>query len=209
MKRLLKLFAVTFILATATVGSGCRSPYHSDRLALMGGLAGAGIGAMVGESTGNPESGALIGAVAGAITGNVIGESMDATEARNRAMIESQLGRQVRGATTINDVIAMNQAGLSDDVIIRHIQYSRMAAPPSSADLVTLSQAGVADRVIQAVQTPPLSPAPTRMPPPVIIEEYHFGPPPIPWYHHDYHHHGRHHHSRHSPGIGWGFTFHN
>lgn len=208
MNALLKLSAIILFLASATVCSGCRSPYHSDQLALAGGLTGAGIGAMVGESTGNPESGALIGAVVGAVTGSVIGESMDEMEARNRAIIESQVGRQVRGATTINDVMVMTQAGLSEEVIIRHIQYSRMAAPPSSADLVTLGQAGVSDRVIQAVQTPPLPPGPSAMPPPVIIEEHHFGPPPTPWYHHGHHHHSHHHHGRHSPEIGWGFSFH-
>src|ERR1700674_110804 len=75
--------------------AGCYSPYAADRGALLGGLTGAGVGAVVGNAVGNTAAGALIGGGAGALTGGAIGQGFDAMEARNRAAIEAQLGRQV------------------------------------------------------------------------------------------------------------------
>ena len=64
--------------------TGCQSPDHADQGALVGGLFGAGTGAIIGKACGNPLAGAAIGAGAGALTGAAIGSKMDADEARNR-----------------------------------------------------------------------------------------------------------------------------
>ncbi len=93
------------ILAVTLLASGCESPYHADRGALLGGLGGAGVGALVGHAAGNTAAGAVIGAGVGALSGAAIGAGMDEVEAKNRAQIEAQLGRQVAaGAVTVNDV---------------------------------------------------------------------------------------------------------
>src|SRR5262245_41713666 len=112
------------LLAAACLMPGCRSPYYADRGALFGGLTGAGVGAVVGDAAGNAPAGAVIGAGIGALTGTAIGEGIDADVARSRAEIEARMGRQLQGAATVPDVIAMTQAGLSDDVITTHIRAS-------------------------------------------------------------------------------------
>ncbi len=183
----------------------CQSPYHADRGALGGGLLGAGIGAIVGDAVGNAGAGTAIGAGMGALTGAAIGSELDQTEARNRAMISQQLGRQLAaGAVTTDDVIAMTNSGVDDPLVINHIRAHGMAAPLGAGDLISLKQQGVSAAVIEAMQTTP-TPRPATVvqqvaPQPVIVEQYHYGypmwgPPPRRFYRH---HYGP------RPGVSWG-----
>lgn len=192
---------------------GCAST-HADRGALFGGLLGAGTGAIVGNATGNTLAGTAIGAGVGALAGSAIGDSLDEMEARNRALIAQQLGRDIpRGQVTFEDVIAMTQANVSEELIVNHIRINGMTRPPTSDDIIRLQQAGVSVNVIKAMQEPPLRQPPSsdraivireEAPPPVIIYErdpwWWWGPPRPPRPHYYYHH---------RPGVSWGFTFHN
>jgi hypothetical protein len=183
------------------VAAGCQSPYYADRGALAGGLVGTGVGALVGNAVGKTGPGALIGAGVGALTGTAIGGAMDDIEARNRAEIAAQLGRPVAaGQATIDEVIAMNRAGVSPPLIVNYVNNSGMAQPVTAQDVIVLTQQGVPPDVIQAMQTPrvAMAPAPIAPPPgPVIIEEPPF-PPPV-FYHH--------HHCHPGPRFGWGISF--
>ena len=204
--------SVAMLILLTLASAGCQSPYHADRGALFGGLLGAGTGAVVGDALGNTGAGAAIGAGVGALTGAAIGGEMDDMEARNRALIASQLGREIRaGAVTIDDVIIMSQSGVDDGLIVNHIRANGMVSPPGTHDLITLNSQGVSTQVITAMQEPP--PAPRRetviverpAPRPVIVEEYHYGPVyRRPYYdHHVYRHHPR------RSGVSWGMTFNN
>jgi hypothetical protein len=195
---MLRLFLVPswLMLAAALFGIlGCRSPYYADRGAVLGGLTGAGVGALVGDAAGNAGAGAAIGTAIGAITGTAIGENIDADMARSKAEIEARMGRQMQGAVTPQDVIAMTQAGLSDDVIATHVRANGMAQPLAANDLIQLRNMGVRDGVINIMQqTPPRmaqSNQPLAMYPatypvaaaPVMVAPYGYpvyGPPPPP-----------------------------
>ncbi len=196
------------LLFVVSIISGCRSPYHSDKFGLFGGLAGAGLGAAIGEASGKSAEGALVGAAIGSLTGAVLGDQLDEVEARNQAMIERQLGRQMAGAVTIDDAIAMSKAGLGDEVIRTHIAAYGVARSLHAQDLIMLKQQGVSDAVIQSLQSPPSRATrsqdpPPRRAPPVIVEEHYYGSPfPFSW-----RGYGRHHHRR-RPGVSWGFSFH-
>ena len=194
-----------FVFAPAVFCStGCRSPYHSDQGALFGGLLGAGTGAIIGNQLGNTGAGAAIGAGVGALSGAAIGSELDQIEARNRAMIAQQLGRQVApGAVTIEEVIAMTAAGVSEELIASHVRANGMVAPLQAGDLIRLQQQGVSTRVVAAMQeaqrqaTQPVlvqEPVPT----PVFVEQYHYGPYCGPRYYRPYRS------WRHRPGVGWG-----
>jgi len=190
--RMPSLLLLLIVLALAVMLSGCSST-HTDRGALTGGLIGAGAGAVAGHALGNTGAGAAIGAGVGALGGAAIGNSMDQEEARNRAMIAQQLGRQVDpGAVSISDVIAMKRANVNEDLIINHIHAHGMVAPLQTNDLINLPQQGVSSRVIAAMQeSPPRQVQPVvvqQAPPPVIVEEYpHYYGPRVyigPRYHH-------------------------
>jgi len=171
------------ILAPLALSSGCCSPYHTDQGALAGGLVGAGTGAVVGHALGSTAAGALIGTGVGVLGGAAIGNSMDQADARNRAIIAQQLGRQVDpGAVSVADVIAMTRASVNEDLVINHIHAHGMAAPLQTSDLINLPQQGVSSRVIAAMQeSPPRLQQPVVVqpsPPPVVVEEYpyYYGP---------------------------------
>jgi hypothetical protein len=169
------------VLLLVALSSGCAMDSHADRGAAVGGLLGAGTGAVVGHAMGNTAGGALLGAGVGALSGAAIGSGQDEIEAKNRAMIETQLGRRVGpGSVTSRDVIDMTQAHVNDDLIINHIHSHGMVAPPTANELIALQQNGVNPRVVQVMQEPP--PAPRAViveqpaPPPVVIEGYYGRP---------------------------------
>ncbi len=220
---------ISGVLLTLTLvwpTSGCRSPYYSDRGAVAGGLAGAGIGAALGNSSGNALPAAIAGAAIGTFTGSAIGDGIDADLARSKAEVEARMGRQMSGAVTSEEVIAMTQAGLSEDVIATHIRAHGVARPPNVNDLIVLRNQGVSDRVIQALQQmPPVVGASTyapggyvAQPPRGVVVEHYYGPgyygpayggpwypcpPPHPHFHYGYRH------RPHRSGANWGFSFSN
>ena len=144
---------------------------------MLGGVFGAGTGALIGAATGHAAAGAAIGAGAGALAGAAIGHSQDETDKRNRELIAQQLGRQVSpGAVTPNDVIAMTRAGVNEELILNHIRAHGMAAPLQPQDLIALQQQGISSRVIATMQAcPPQVPQPQAVivgqpaPPPVVV----------------------------------------
>ncbi|MEX2315782.1 MAG: glycine zipper domain-containing protein [Pirellulales bacterium] len=196
--------------ALLAAAGGCRS--YTERGALAGGLGGAGVGALVGHAVGNTGAGAAIGAGVGALTGGAIGGALDDIEAKNRAEIATQLGRPVtQGAATMDEVLAMSQAGVDPRLIANYVNNSGMAQPVTAPDVIYLHQRGVSTEVIQAMQTPRVAMATpvsvvTPAPGPVIVEEYYSRPyligPPHPFYYH-------HHHHRHAPRVGWGVSISN
>jgi hypothetical protein len=192
--RRVTLLATALCCLTAT---GCQSPYHSDRGALFGGVTGAGVGALVGNAVGNTAAGALIGGGVGAVTGAAIGQGMDEVEARNRAAIAAHMGRPVnQGATSIEDVIAMQRAGVAEELISGHVRYNGMARPLTPQDLITLQSSGVPVSVIQTMQSPPQPPVQrAAATTPVLVEERVYGAPvyPYPVYYPP-------------PSVGWGFS---
>ncbi len=191
-------------LTAVVLAGGCQSPYHADRGALLGGLTGAGAGALIGDASGNAGAGTAIGAGIGALAGAVVGSEMDQMEARNRAMISQQLGRQVAAnAVSMDDVITMSRAEVDDELIVNQIQFQGTAAPLRASDLIVLQQQGVSTRVIKAMQTPPVRPAVATQPvaQPVIVEEHHYVSPP-PYYHR------RPRHRCPPPGVSWGVSIH-
>jgi len=177
-----------YALAVVLSASGCASTNHTEQGAVVGGVVGAGTGAVVGHALGNTGAGALIGAGVGALSGAAIGNSQDQVEAKNRAMIEQQIGRQLAGATRIDDVIAMTKAGVAPELIMNHVRAHGMAAPLQTNDLILLQQQGVDGRVIATMQaTPsPVAGQPVVVqegaPPPVIVEGYYGRP-----YYHPHH----------------------
>jgi len=173
------------IALAALLAAGCRSPYYADKGALLGGGVGAVTGAVIGNQLGSTAGGAIIGAGVGALTGAAVGNAIDDVDARNQARIQAQMGRALPpGGVTVEDVIAMTQAGVTEDVISTHIQYHGMVRPLTTPDIIRLQQSGVSPRVIQVAQQPPRMPVAQPVsygpPPAVVVEEIYYAPPPPP-----------------------------
>ena len=183
--------------------AGGRSPYYADRGAGVGALAGAGAGAIIGDATGgNAGTGALIGAGLGALTGATVGDAMDEMQARNRAEIAAQLGRQVQaGAATSEEVVSMTHAGVDPRLIQNYVRTSGVSRPLTANDVIYLHNQGVASDVIQVMQSPPAPTAVAAVPPPVVVEEHYYGPPPCYRPHFGYYRH-----PRRGPRTSFGFS---
>ncbi len=195
------------LLLLALSTAGCQATNYAQRGAALGAATGALTGAAIGKNNGNTGAGAVIGTAMGALTGAAIGEGVDEDIARNNTIIQDRLGRQLAGAVTVDDVVTMTRASLSDDVIITHIRANGVIQRPQPEDLIKLSTNGVSDTVIKAMQTatppaPPQTPMPRSAP--VIVEEHHYVTPPRP-HCHPWYHHGRPRPRR--PGFHWGVTF--
>ncbi len=157
---------------------------------------------MMGSAVGKAGPGAAIGAGVGALTGAAIGNGMDESEAQNRALIEQTMRRQVAsGAVSVEEVVAMRNAGVADNLIVNHIRYHGMNRDLTSQDLIALQQQGLNPAVVQAMQEPP----PYRReavvvgpPPPVFVDDYYYYRYP----------HYRWGYCAPPPRVGIGFTFH-
>lgn len=175
-----------FVMATfcALSVTGCASPYYTDRGALFGGLTGAGVGALVGEAAGHPGVGALVGAGVGTLSGAAVGSGLDQIEAKNRAMIVAQLGRQVPpGAVTPNEVMTMTAGHVDEDLIVNHIRANGLARPLQPGELIAMQQQGVSKRVIETMQMAvPATPLRLAAPPGPVVMPAGYYPPPWPYY---------------------------
>ncbi len=211
MSRFTMLFPL--VAALSLLAAGCQSASNADQGALFGGATGGVLGGIIGHQFHNTAAGAVIGAGAGALTGAVVGNKIDESEARNRALIEQRLGHPVSaGAVSIEDVIAMTRAGVSEPVIVTHVNNNGVVRPLTTSDITYLTQNGVSPAVIQTMQNP-LHPAgpPTAVavqpaPPPVIVEERYYDPywgpryyRPYPYYDYGYYH---------RPGVAVGVALH-
>ena len=156
------------ILVTALFAlqaAGCA--YNTGRLAGVGAVTGA----MAGGAVSKHGKGALIGSAIGAVSGAAVGSAIDEEAARNRAAIEQRIGQPAQGAVSFEQVVAMTQAGLSENVIASHINTYGVLRPPTANDLIQLRQSGVNDSVLQALQSAG-APRIAAQPAPVIVREH-------------------------------------
>jgi hypothetical protein len=206
------VLSVLSLLASACYGQW---PYENrDRGLALGALMGGVTGGVIGHQSGKTAPGALIGGAVGALAGAAIGDSVDTKIAQNNAAWEQRaIAQQQSQAVTIQDVIAMSQARLSDTVIATHIQTHGVAVRPQASDLIVLRNAGVSDAVISTMQTAPLAVA--VVPPPmayrnVIVREHYYPPPvvvaPVYPVYPGWHHHYGPPPVRYAPGVHWGMS---
>ena len=168
----IKRYLQTGITSLAACGIvGCSSLPGSDKQqgAVIGGAGGAAVGAAVSE---NRALGALIGGALGAAGGYVVGANSDKilgrdSEAAEEASAQSQADpatpAEVRSATTadanedgfvtLDEVIAMEQAGLSDDEMIQRLRATGQIFDLSQEQQNYLRDRGVSNVVIETLPT--------------------------------------------------------
>lgn len=69
-----KYISILVLLALLSLVTGCTTTQEG---AVIGGLGGAGLGAIIGNQSGHAAGGAAIGGVAGAVAGALIGSQME------------------------------------------------------------------------------------------------------------------------------------
>lgn len=168
MRKLLQQGIVTLsILGLA----GCNSLPGSDKQqgAVIGGASGAAVGAAV---TKNRALGAVIGGAVGAAGGYVIGankdkitgkDSEEAEQAGKKAEDTPATAQEARTATTadvnsdgfvtLDEVVALEQADLTDDQIIERLRSTRQVFDLTAEQKRYLLEKGVSQNVIDQLAT--------------------------------------------------------
>jgi len=161
-------------LALAVMLPGCATPNAAERGAMLGGILGAGTGALIGNHNGEAGAGAAIGGTLGAMGGALVGQAEDAFAQRDAALAKlAESSRPINPPLTNFDLVRMTQAGLGDEVIINAVQSRGGQFQLDPDGLIALKSSGVSDRVLQHVQTagtaPPPLPTTVVAPPGLII----------------------------------------
>ncbi len=208
-----KLLSIALV---ASVVSSASAQQRTTQGAAVGGAAGAIIGGIIGHQNDETPEGALIGGAVGAIAGGLLGKAQDNEIARQRAYqhhVNQQRYYQHQQAIAASgvssaDVVAMTRSGVSETLIMSHLQTKGVQRRLEVSEIITLHQQGVSDNVISMMQTAPLAsqisapvyaPSPVIRQQPVIVQEQPviYSSPvyvesyyrPVPVYHH--HHHYR------------------
>ena len=204
-----KLLVLT-VVGAAGFSTGCSTMAGTG--ALAGGGIGAGTGALIGKVAGNTGAGAAIGAALGAGVGTAVGADADQRE-RERAdirRVQAEAAQPVRGPMSVDDVIAMCKPGPSgsrtgDEVVIEYIRSSGSRFELTPADIRTLSENGVPDRVVQAMMA-------TRHAPPAVVRRSHpttviVDEPPVVVYERPWGYRRPYYYAPPPPPIGFGFSY--
>jgi outer membrane lipoprotein SlyB len=136
--------------------SGCTGRNATEIGTANGALLGAATGAAIGNQQNNALAGAIIGASTGAIAGNVIGGQVDrrneSYETKFRADQQVLRERVDKNAVTLDQVLQMSAALVSDEVIVNEINSRGSAAPLTIDEIIYLSKQNVSPEVIKGYQ---------------------------------------------------------
>jgi surface antigen len=135
-------------IAPLLLACGCSSMSDTEKGVGLGGVIGAGTGALIGNATGHTGAGALIGAGVGALSGGLIGHAVDEDKKETDAKVATALAAQ-QGPMGLTDVVYLAQQHVSDEVIISQIRSTHSVFQLSANDTVWLKQQGVSDVVVQ------------------------------------------------------------
>jgi len=91
MKKMLSVLLTIFLLSLTSCETTLNEPATG---ALLGGGAGAGLGAIIGSQTGHAGAGTAIGAGAGALLGAMVGEASRRQRERTKQEIRDELASQ-------------------------------------------------------------------------------------------------------------------
>jgi uncharacterized protein YcfJ len=143
------------LIGLVLVTGGCAN--NTETGALVGGAAGAGVGAIIGHNSHNRTgSGALIGGAVGAIGGAIVGNQIDKDQQRQAEANATYQGNVAPppppayevSRVSNDDVISWTQRGVRDSEIIDRIDRSGTIFHLNAADEMRLRDAGVSEQVI-------------------------------------------------------------
>ena len=176
----MRFMKTTALVLSASIGlaplAGCESlpGGEKEQGAVIGGVGGAAAGAAIGGED-NRLAGALIGGVLGAGGGYLIGAKMEeddkenpeqkreeAAQAAEKAKADPATAEDVKttntadlnndGFVTLDEVAALEKAGLSDKEQIRRLERTQQYFELTSEQQDYLRQQGVSDDVIVAMR---------------------------------------------------------
>jgi hypothetical protein len=176
MKRYGYLLVAAVVAITTT---GCTNYYGEPDYTASGALVGGTTGMIAGSMSRSP-AGPLVGAAVGALAGGIIGHGLDQEkEARLRAQAPMTVERiEQNQPMTLEDVKELNEAGVSDDLIITQIRNSYTVYHLTTANIIDLKDAGVNEKVIDYMINTASRQQTAAPPPPPVVEQVVVSPGP-------------------------------
>jgi outer membrane lipoprotein SlyB len=165
------MLIVRMTLTFAVISCSLQSASAQSRTqngATLGGVAGAVIGGIIGKQNDETPEGALIGGAVGAITGGLIGRAQDNDLQRQRYYQEQAYAQQqqqvyaqqqaiANAGVSLTDVVNMSRTGISESLIMTHLQTKGVQRRLEVSDIIALHQQGISDTLITAFQAAPLA----------------------------------------------------
>lgn len=159
------LLTVAVLCMQASIGF---SQQRAQNGATVGGVAGAVIGGIIGHQNDETPEGALIGGAVGAIAGGLLGRGQENELQRQRYYQQQAYYQQqqqnyvqtqavVNSGVSSNDVVNMSRSGVSESIIISHLQAKGVQRHLEVSEIIALHQQGVSDTLIAAIQSAPLA----------------------------------------------------
>lgn len=139
----MKSYILGMLTLSIIVLTSCESKAGTG--ALVGGGLGVGAGALIGGG-----QGALIGGAVGVVGGALIGHALDEEDEQRVQNQSPQTARRIHNGEqlSVNDIISLHQAGISDEKIIDLIEKTGSYYNLSTTSVRKLEKAGVSDAVI-------------------------------------------------------------
>jgi uncharacterized membrane protein YebE (DUF533 family) len=148
-----KVFLLGLCFVFVIASAGCQSsPNRAPEGALIGGVAGAGLGMIIGNQSkhrgeGRAE-GALIGGALGALTGALAGSQMQKNPQGQQPAAQPASPNQM----SMQQIIDLSKQGAHEDVIVDRIRLTNSKFSLTPQDIDYLKQNGVSQKVINAMQ---------------------------------------------------------
>ena len=138
------LFTALACFVLVIFAAGCADTGENTKKgAVVGGLIGAGTGAIIGQQTGrHPLVGAGIGGAVGALSGGLIGSGMDKQAQASKAGAEK---------LSISDIVLLSKNKISDADIIQKIYTTGSVFRLSAEEITMLKNEGVSNAVINTM----------------------------------------------------------
>ncbi|MFH0828518.1 MAG: YMGG-like glycine zipper-containing protein [Candidatus Omnitrophota bacterium] len=142
-------------LAILVSSAGCQSsPNRAGEGALIGGIIGAGTGAIIGNQGRDRDDGRTKGAVLGGIVG-ALGGALVGSQVQKQPQ-QQQAGQPVQAVNpsqmSIQQIVDMSKQSVHEDVIADRIRMSNSRFTLSQSDVDYLKGQGVSQKVISAMQ---------------------------------------------------------
>jgi len=158
-----KEIAIALSVGMVFLAYGCQtSQNRSIEGATIGGILGGVAGGIIGHQSGHGLEGAAIGVGAGAVTGAVVGNSIPkntqaVSSSNTPAAVTTPQPAQVTQSVnpnqvSVQQVLEFTRQGVNEDVIIDKIKLTNSKFNLTQVDIDYLSQQGVSQKVISAMQ---------------------------------------------------------
>ncbi len=185
---------IASILVVAVLSQAAFSQSKTKDGAVLGGIGGAVVGGIIGHQNDETPEGILIGSAVGAIAGGILGNVRDKQIQEQRyyqhqawqsqqAVRHAQQTQVRRCGVSISDIISMSRSGVSEMVIISHVQSNGIQRKLEVSEIIALHQSGVSDNVIATMQNAHINGqttyvAPVRPQPSSVIVHETYSPAP-------------------------------